>query len=139
MARLTKEEKVLKLVDLTKPILCLTDWSIKVQFVRIPRHRADCEANPEYKDAIIRFDVRKISDSDLIPFVVHEMLHCVVWKLSHVAESFTNDEAKLEWCRIEEESLTTALEQIIVPLVEIKLKESLKAESLKVSLKSLKK
>ena len=128
MARKSKKQITLLLVDLVKSILRLDDWTIKTQFIKLPSHKADCEANPEYKEAIIRFDVRKISTDDLIPFVVHEMLHCVIWRLAHVAESFTDDDAKLEWCRIEEEYLTTQLEQIIVPLVKDKLSTMLKVK-----------
>jgi hypothetical protein len=126
MARKSKKQIILLLVDLLKPILRLDDWTIKVQFVKIASHRADCEANPEYKEAVIRFDVSRISTDDLIPFVVHEMLHCVIWRLAHVAESFTDDDAKLEWSRIEEEYLTTQLEQIIVPMVSDRLKAAIK-------------
>ena len=133
MARLNKRQRTELLVELAKPYLQIQDWNIVVQFARIPGHRADCEANPEYKDALVRFDIDRISNEDLTSFVVHELLHTIIWKLAHVAETFTDDDAKLEWVRMEEESLTTHLERIIVPLIEDQLEASIKLQLTKKS------
>ena len=113
-----KRDEVAALIERYRRPLGLADWEIRVDFVTLP-HRADCEARPEYNEAILRFDLRKIRRDQVAGFVLHELTHCLVWKLAAVGERLAaGREADLEAVRVEEESLVTALERILLPLVE---------------------
>src|ERR1041384_5451652 len=79
---------------------------------------ADCEANPEYFSAELRFRTDRIKADEAEAFVIHELLHCYTEGLARVATTLAGkDERLLEWIRNEEERLTTALEHIIVALL----------------------
>lgn len=105
------------LVERYRGPLGLQAWELQVAFVAL-KHRADCEARPEYNEAVLRFDLRKIRRDDLPAFVLHEMVHCLVWKLAAVGERLAADRVgDLEAVRVEEESLVTALERVLLPLI----------------------
>ena len=112
----TKKEEVLRLVERLQGPLRLGDWALDVQFVPLG-HRADCEAKPEYREALLRFDLRKIRREELFAYVLHEMLHCHVWKLAAVGERYARDPKDREAVNWEEEALTTELERILTPLL----------------------
>ena len=113
----TKREVVATLVERFRHPLGLGHYDIRVDFVAL-KHRADCECRPEYNEAILRFDLSKIKRDQLPAFVLHELLHCLVWKLAAVGERLSaGREADLEAVRVEEESLVTLLERLLLPLV----------------------
>jgi hypothetical protein len=113
----TKRELVATLVERFRHPLGLVDYDLRLEFVSL-KHRADCEARPEYNEAIIRFDLKKIRREQLPAFVLHEMIHCLVWKLAAVGERLSaGRDADLEAVRVEEESLVTLLERVLLPLL----------------------
>lgn len=95
-------------------LLNLTDWEIEIIFEDLD-HRADCEARPEYKEAVLRFDPRKIKPRQIEEFAAHELVHCIVWALAAAAEQLAGgDPAKLEMVRYFEEELATRLGELCV-------------------------
>ena len=95
--------------------LGLQAWDLKVELASIGSHSADCQCDPEYMQAKVRFDPIKIPLDELDSYVVHELLHIYVWPLAHVAETLAGSDPKLlEWCRIQEERLVTDLERLVV-------------------------
>ena len=96
--------------------LGLGEWHIVVQCVTLP-HRADCDAKPEYKEALLRFDLKKIPAADLEAYVVHELLHCHVWRLASVGEYLAKTPTEKRAVEEAEESLTTDLERLILGLM----------------------
>lgn len=112
--RVSRFERIVR--RLVKP-LHLDRWWITVNGAPLG-HRADCECSPEYTEATLTFDATKIKDEDVISFAVHELMHCHVEGLAHVAELLAGEDSfKREMVRLEEERLTTALEKILTPLL----------------------
>ena len=99
--------------------LRLTDWDIRVVVTsRGIEHAADCEAAPEYRQATLRFNPKKVPRADLDAFVVHELMHCHVWSLAAAAENLAKgDPVALEFIREREEGLTTELERLVLGLL----------------------
>jgi hypothetical protein len=99
------------------PRLQLQAWDITVSLGPIEVDAAECDASPEYLNAAIRLDPAKVPDADLEAYVVHELLHCHTWGLTHAAEVLAGTDPKLlEWVRKEQESLCTALERVFLHL-----------------------
>ena len=117
--RLTRKQ-VIACVAKWRKILHLEDWAIEVQVKSLKRETdgvAHNQAMHEYRQAILRFDPHHIPPDMLDATVAHELLHCHVWPLAHVAETLAGTNKKhLEWSRVEEESLTTRLERIVIAL-----------------------
>lgn len=121
MPRVTKREHIRRMVDAVKGPLRLQDWIIEVQVQRMSAKdgKAGCVAKPEYKEATLYFDLRRIPLADLWPFVLHEMLHIHIWKLAAVGERLAGTDTKhLEAVNWEEEALATELERLLTPLLE---------------------
>lgn len=98
--------------------LRLVDWDIRVVVNSRIAHAADCEAAPEYRQATLRFNPKRIPVADLDAYVVHELLHCHVWPLAAAAENLAKGDAvALEFVREREEGLTTELERLVLGLV----------------------
>lgn len=119
MAR-SKRKAIERLARRAIPALRLEHWDITLAF---PRRlecgcAAECDAQPEYKQAVLRFDCTKISWDDLPRFVIHELMHCHVEALAGIALlAAGRDRAKEEWVRRTEEELVTVLDQILAPYV----------------------
>jgi hypothetical protein len=98
--------------------LLLSDWAIKVQVGALDDldERADCDAKPQYKEAVLRFDPAKIPPSELDAFCVHELLHCVTWRLEALAEEWGRSESQYIVARETAETVVTDLERIILGL-----------------------
>lgn len=82
-------------------------------------YRACCEANPEYKEATLTFNLPRLlkTREDVEATVIHELLHCLVWRIAAYAESLCDGEEKaLAISSDHEESLTTRLEQLVLGL-----------------------
>lgn len=78
---------------------------------------ASCIARPEYLTMTLRFDPAKIEPGELDAYVIHELLHAYIWPLANLAERMAGDDpAKQEAVRVEEETLATALERVVVAL-----------------------
>lgn len=121
----TKREYVRRLVEFYKVPLRLGEWNIDTWFgwwedpdADDGVGKADCSAKPIYKEAFLRFNVKKIPTKDLKSYVIHEMIHPHVWSLSARAESLSKgDPEMLKVISELEESLTTTIEQILLPLL----------------------
>jgi hypothetical protein len=97
--------------------LLLGDWKIAVQVGALDDgSRADCDAKPEYKEALIRLDPEKIGDDELDGFICHELLHCHTWRLEALAEEWGRSESQYVFARETAEGLVTDLERIILNL-----------------------
>jgi hypothetical protein len=100
--------------------LGLTGWTVRVEFgPDAEEAEASCLAQPEYRTAVLTFDLTKLRAADVERTVAHELIHCLVWPLANAANALAKgDRAAEEWVRTEEEALTTALEHLLVPLHE---------------------
>lgn len=74
-----------------RPILGLQDWRIIIHYdERCKEKFGYCIAQPCYEEAVIGLklsNIRKllIEDDDLEELVLHELVHCVIWKTSERA------------------------------------------------------
>lgn len=128
--RITKKVLFAKTVEIMQPVLGLQDWKLIVRYSTRMKDTADCEASPEYKEAIIRInmnDLKGLGYNDIVATAIHEMLHCVVWPLAAWAENLTKTEQQMDICEQQEESLVTNLEKIMVPLASELIQGELKA------------
>lgn len=90
--------------------LGLEHWQITVRLGRIAGgHRATCEADYEYREAIIRFDPQQMlkHGDELEEIVGHELLHAVIVR-SHTEIQRLQTTKGLEdkWCAVEEGECT---------------------------------
>lgn len=119
--RITKKLLFTKTVEIMQPLLGLSDWKLTIRFTKRIKHTADCEAYPEYKEAIIRMNALKLpvlSQWDIVATACHEMMHCIVWPYSEFANDLCKkDTVKLEVSRKLEEGLVTNLEKIMMQSV----------------------
>lgn len=116
----SKRRAIERLARAAIPALRLEHWDITLAFPRRLEDgaAAECDAQPEYKQATVRFNCRKIDWDDLPRFVVHELMHCHVEALAGIAQlAAGKDRAKAEWVRRTEEELVTVLDQILTPYV----------------------
>ena len=104
--------RVKALVRYWTPKLRLHDWKVRTVFDPTYSGRAACEASPEYKEAILTFNLARCGEAeeDLEACVVHELAHCHVWALAAIAEL----QPDLEQSRKAEEALTTELELLML-------------------------
>jgi len=118
--RITKKILFVKTVEILQPWLKLSDWKIIVRFSPRMKMAADCEASPEYKEALIRANsqvLKELSSYEIISMAVHEMCHCLVWPLAEWTEDLCHRDAdKLEMTRKIEEGLVTNLEKILTDM-----------------------
>lgn len=119
MAR-TKRRAIERLARIAIPALRLEHWDITLSFGMLKcGSAAECDAQPEYKQAHIRFNCEKIEWDDIPRFVVHELMHCHVEALAGIAMlAAKQDRAKIEWVRRTEEELVTTLDQILAPYMQ---------------------
>lgn len=98
--------------------LGLAHWAFEIQFgPDKDGGSAGCEAEPEYRQATLSFDLSLIHRDHIDRFVVHELVHCFVWGLANVAQTMARGNPALEeWVRTEEERLTTELEYLVLSL-----------------------
>lgn len=129
--RITKKVLFAKTVEIMQPLLGLQDWKLIVRYSTRMRDTADCEASPEYKEALIRINtshLKSLNYNEIVATAIHEMMHCVVWPLAAWAENLTKTEQQLSICEIHEETLVTNLEKIIVPLASDVIQAELKSQ-----------
>lgn len=102
--RITRPQ-VLALVAKWKARLLLDSWTFRVVLTTKMEHLADCEASPEYLDAVLRFNPARLTVDNLEETVVHELLHCHTWELwEHAGDA--GDRAH--------ERLTSTLQRIVM-------------------------
>lgn len=96
----------------------LTDWDIRLSFDEKLPHAADCAADPEYRQARIRLNPRRMHMADIPATIFHELDHCHVEDLAQLAVSLAKgDPVALEAIRKAEEGLVTVHDQILTPLL----------------------
>jgi len=129
--RITKKVLFAKTVQIMQPLLGLQDWKLIVRYSTRMRDTADCEASPEYKEAVIRInlnDLKGLGYNDIVSTAIHEMMHCIVWPLAGWAETLSRTDRDMKICEDIEETLVTNLEKIIVPLAADIIQAKLKAQ-----------
>lgn len=130
--RITKKILFKKSVEVLQPLLNLQDWKLVVRFSSRMKNAADCEAFPEYKEALIRANTTRFPDlsyNEMVSMAAHEMMHCVVWPLTDWTEILCLGNAtKLEMTRKLEEGLVTDLEKLIMNFAVPVILERLKSE-----------
>lgn len=95
--------------------LLLSDWKITVVVgVADDGSAANCDAQPEYKTAIVTFDPKKVPADQIDSFALHELLHCLTWRLEGLAEEWGLSESRYAMCREVAESTVTDLERAIL-------------------------
>ena len=131
--RITKKILFAKTIEILQPWLKLNDWKIIVRFSSRMKAAADCDASPEYKEALIRVNLKAIKELthyEIISIAVHEMCHCLIWPLSDWTEDLCHRNAdKLEMTRKIEEGLVTNLEKILTDMVLDIIQEALAEEN----------
>lgn len=129
--RITKKVLFAKTVQIMQPLLGLQDWKLIVRYSTRMRDTADCEASPEYKEAVIRInlnDLKGLGYNDIVATAIHEMMHCIVWPLAAWAETLSRTDRDMKICEDTEETLVTNLEKIIVPLASEVIQAELKTQ-----------
>lgn len=116
MARQRVPKRLKRLVEYWQPRLKLADWTIKV---RVGTTKNDCAAEnhsqPEYKEALIEFNLDLVPEAELEDYVVHELSHCHVERLAQVA--LDNAPAVMHKVISDmEEDLATMIEKIALGL-----------------------
>jgi hypothetical protein len=118
MARRITRKQVVALVARWRERLHLGDYALSVRVGRIPAKenaRADAAVSPEYREAVLRFDPAGVSPAQLEATVCHELLHCQIEPLAHLALTMAGDDpVKREAVRMAEEELTTRLERVLL-------------------------
>lgn len=121
-----------KTVQTLQPILGLSDWQIKLVFVKMSKKMlADCYPSPEYKLLTIRLNLNTIeqyNDLGVIGTAIHEMVHALTWELASWADSLCKkDPVKLNITRKYDEALVSSLERtlgnLVGPLIQEKLRQ----------------
>ena len=114
------EQDVHDCVAYYRPILHLEDWDLDVQFSKdeVDGSEASCAASPEYRHAVLRFDLAIIPPAMLARTVLHEMTHCQTWRLAQVADDLcAGDAFRGAVADRAHEDVTTAFEHIIFKIV----------------------
>jgi hypothetical protein len=119
--RITKKVLFVKTIEILQPLLNLSDWKIRIRFSSRMRGTADCDASPEYKEALIRLNMKELKFlqyQEIVAMAIHEMMHCIVWPLTEWTEALCKrDEHKLNATLKLEETLVTNLEKILMNTV----------------------
>jgi hypothetical protein len=130
--RITKKLLFAKTVEILQPLLHLDNWRIVVNYSNRMKDVADCVAWPEYKQACIRINMKRLpefNDYEIIATAIHEMVHCIIWPLTEWTERLCKkDPHKLEITRQHDESVVTTFEKILVDMTSAVLQQRLSEE-----------
>jgi hypothetical protein len=95
--------------------LLLSDWTITVVVGKTDDgSAANCDAQPEYKTAVLTFDPTRIPVEQIDSFAVHELLHCHTWRLEAIAEEWGQSESRYQVVREVAETTVTSLEYAVL-------------------------
>lgn len=130
LKRITKKLLFTKTIEILQPKLNLQDWRIVVRYsTRIKNTIADCQAQPEYRQAVIRLNLAELKNHtpyEIVATAVHEMMHCVTWPLSQFTHDLCrNDKRKIELTRRTDEAIVTHLERAFTDMAIPYLQEQL--------------
>ena len=96
-------------------LMLLGEWKITTKYGPLEHgEKADCDAKPEYREALIRFDHRKISADEVDAYCIHELVHCITWPIEQLAENSAADENSHATARFICETTATKLEEVIL-------------------------
>ena len=120
-ARKPSQTYVLSRIRYWKAKLGLQEYKVGVEFGPDPDPEddsdAECNAMPEYMQAVLRFNLDTIPYEEIDAFVIHELLHIPTWRLVNFARVMcVEDAAKLETLREHEELLGTYMERLVLSL-----------------------
>jgi len=111
------QDRIVGYLELYSKMMGLEHWTIVCGFKKLGSdYLAQCEAEVEYYKAVITFDSVKLEehdDSKVRMTVIHELLHCLVWRLTEVAQHLAPDEHK-DFIQKFDESVVTDLERMPV-------------------------
>ena len=97
--------------------LGLGEWALAVH-VTAPQDRkvhATCEADHEYWEAVLEFDLDWIEPEDLDGYVVHELSHLLIAQLVHAADTLAlGNRVVEEWVRTSMETAVVGIERAIL-------------------------
>lgn len=85
-------KRIDRLVTKWRPILGLESWGLDVRFDEAV-YTATCNAKPSYEEATLTFNLYRIKSelpnvvAALEELVVHELVHCLIWKANERAVS----------------------------------------------------
>jgi hypothetical protein len=109
------QTKILSYLQIYAALIGIEEWTIVAGFKKLGVDElGQCEAEVEYKRAVITFDSVRLaehSDIKLRKTVIHELLHCLVWRLAEVAQHLAPEEHK-EFIQKFEEEVVTNLERM---------------------------
>lgn len=96
--------------------MLLGEWKITVLVGALDEHdeRADCDAKPQYKEALIRLDPEKIAPEEWDAFCIDELTHCLTWRLEAIAETWGRSENQFKFVRDTAETVVDGLMRAIL-------------------------
>ena len=113
-----KRRRILALTEVWRVPLGLGSWSFDVRFEDTVPEQASCVADPEYRKAVLIFNLRRLAADELDETVLHEMLHCIGWPIAALAIKWAHgDKERREVARQAEELLITHLSNVILPML----------------------
>jgi hypothetical protein len=110
-----RQRRVMRLAKRYAKLLGVNRWyqSVKILFDDQMEDRASCSADPEYLEAVVRFNLDRITEGEEEAFIRHELLHCLVWPLCHTSDFLAGDNAAAnEMVRLANERVTSWLEHM---------------------------
>lgn len=115
MSRRLRRGEVLAVVRHWQPRLMLDAWDIRLIVTASIPDLADCEARPEYLEAVIRVNPVRTPADQLEAVVVHELCHCHTWELWEAAEDGARGSADLlRAVERAHERLTSTLQRVVM-------------------------
>lgn len=110
-----KERRIRDRLSRWPVLMGLGEWHISYEFVNLPEQdEADAEVRVEYKEAELRFDLRRVPYKRIDAFVVHELAHLYTWDLHDLAENLAQTEEQKRLVEKTAEALTTELERMML-------------------------
>lgn len=81
-------DHIIESVERLKEPLGLTGWTLKLEHGPLEDAKAANSSEPEYKHAVIAFDLEKLATGDeLDEIIVHEMMHSHTWPIFEEADN----------------------------------------------------
>jgi hypothetical protein len=117
MTEPTLPEHIAAFVEEMREPLGLDRWDVRVIVGPLTDSRANCGAQPEYKEATITVDLDRLqTGDDLEELLCHELCHALIWPLHNVAEYLAPENARFQQEMIREaaERVTTDVGQIVL-------------------------
>jgi hypothetical protein len=80
------QKQIVTLVNHWRPIMGLDTWIIQIRFDE-KVHTATCVAQPQYEEAILTFNLKRVRETCRTPgmieeLICHELTHALSWRSS---------------------------------------------------------